>query len=300
MHAEPIPLTKWLTLSQKELVALKPLLFLKNKYEKNSSLTQDEEIKLKKIITQLDPHLFIKHAISDSIANEFYHLTILDELWDQKWIACSQIDNAGNLLLSSTFSYQKQPSLPSFDLLKGSYLYAKYLIYNVRETNHAGHIARDYLFLAAEIGIFAAINLMFKQCLDAPDKSLSFFYAQRAAKLYLTPGYLLLAILYCHCDNYKEALNCFLLAYKLLPESQILINNAYRGESIDNIISPIFKNWANGIQLLAEQAKIPLSDVTGYIDNTLKITAEHILQEFQHQFKDTTKTASATSELAIG
>jgi hypothetical protein len=166
----------------------------------------------------------------------------------------------------------------SFDLIKSLFIYANYKK-NLYSTNVLNlKLAGDLLKIAASLGSFAALNPI---CLS---NSYEFFtpmdcfsYAKKAAQLYLTPGYLILAMLCYKKENYLDSLKYLILAEKLVPYSAVFINNAYRGKTVDGIVAASFGSWTEGIIKLASLADLPLSYVTGELYSSMDRKKESII-----------------------
>lgn len=137
----------------------------------------------------------------------------------------------------------------------------------------------QFLELSAELGSFVALNkicqLQFK--MKHPDVALVLKSAERAAALYLAPGYILLAVCLYRFKSYLEALKNLVLAEKFIPHSAIYIKNAYLGVPIDQIISNSFGSWVTGKRILAKLADIPLPDLVQSIYPAMEKQMQAIL-----------------------
>jgi hypothetical protein len=167
-------------------------------------------------------------------------------------------------------------TVPVLDLLKGDLIYQKYrLLADGGEMKVENYLqAKAYLEEAADYGCYFALNALctnglqqLKQMPSAAERQelaeKILIYANKAADLHWTPGYLLLAnvlqelSLY-YMDNYPNAPDsmgkkvfftgaaCALhVAQKLEEHSYCSINNAYQGKTIGQATNGIYSSWFN-------------------------------------------------------
>ena len=229
----------------------------------------------------------IKYALILPEVDSFCKYPPFNELWDTRWHACTNAYDASLLSskelgdVSVDFKYKPQPTLHSFELLKGIFIYANYKIRVASGVEEDKNKANNFLILSAHLGFFAALNTLCKLELVSPSKdtSISLRWAQKAAELYLTPGYLLLAVIYYKQKNYLEALHSLILAKELLPYSRVFINNAYHGIPIEHVIARAFNSWEYGITTLAALADISIANVTEFIYPRIHQAAENIIND---------------------
>lgn len=287
----PQKLAEWLVLTEEETLSLKPLLPLITTYTQRRTLSEGEKAEALRYLSTLDLALLIKHALRYPEAGNFYKQPGFKAFWDKQWEDCSKE------FLSTTFEFVGKPqaTLSSFELLKGVFLYARYKkIRQEAKNKDEEKIAEEYLDLSANSGFFTAIILLFKLNLADDKTPTSFFYAQQASSLYLSPGYLLQAYFYYQRGFYLEALKNFILAKKLAPYSEIFIHNAYTGLPIESIIQPFFSSWEEGIQKLAGLAKLPMPFVVKHIYPQLDKEVEVILSSIPKELEDSMPTTLPT------
>lgn len=260
----PQKFKEWLVFTAEETLSLEPLRSLITTYHQRHSLSEEEQAMVLRYVSTVDLALLIKHALHHPEADSFYKQPVLQTFWDERWKECSK-----EFLSSAArdFEGKPQPTLHSFELLTGVFLYAKYKkIKHDAKNKDDETIADEYLALSANLGFFTALNVLFKlHITDDNTDNTSFFCAQRASHLYLSPGYLLLASFYYQRGYYLEALQHLILAKKLAPFSDIFIHNAYLGLPIEDVVQQAFKDWEKGISLLAELADIPMAHVVKHI-----------------------------------
>lgn len=121
---------------------------------------------------------------------------------------------------------------------------------------------------AAEAGYFPALNSLVTDCLTQPDlHHKALVYANIAADLHWTPGYLLLAVVELKLEQYDKALLHLIIAEKLLPYSESMINNAYQGQALEAIAQGLMqslgvRDWMEAKVKLAQLSHLPLAFVT--------------------------------------
>ncbi len=195
----------------------------------------------------------IKYPDVDSICKR----SSLNKMWDE-------ILQRSSFL---SFECKPQPTIHSLDLLKGLLLYAGYKRRSVSEDSQDKQMSIKFLELSADLGCFVALNQVCQLELKKaePNRILVFNSALRAASLYLTAGYLLLAACNYLLKLPREALECLILAEKLIPHSEVYTYNAYFGKPIDEIIKHSFGNLTKGKVALSKLADIPPPEVVGIL-----------------------------------
>ncbi|MDR3476416.1 MAG: DUF5630 domain-containing protein [Gammaproteobacteria bacterium] len=205
------------------------------------------------------------------------------DLWSQCGLKPAETQHENK---PTVHQYDPMPTVSCFTLLKGLYLYKGYQNVFAEITDWTPELradAREYLEMAAKFGCFFAINLLCEEGLKSltskPDKTIAvdiLRLAQRAAALYWTPGYLLLATVYqemsLHTEDtlqlpgvqskealFSEALVSIYVAQKLEPFSEAMLNNAYQGKTIAEATQGTIKSWF--------QAKVRLETYAGGLIN---------------------------------
>jgi len=277
-------LEEWLTLTAREEKILKDLRLL------GASAPPFDA--LRDCLRNTDLSLVIKLCIKDPELDALYKHDSLKGLWDTNLsiINCSPIQ--------SSYEYNPQATIHSLDSLKSTLLYANYKERALSEDQQDQQMAMPFLELSADLGGFLALN---KICqiqlkMEHPNVELVLKSATKAAALYLTPGYILLAVCLYHFKSYLEALENLVLAEKLIPHSAIYINNAYLGTPINDIISKSFRSLITGKTMLANLADIPLPHLTQVIYPAMEKQMQTILATLP---KEVAEVETMVAELEI-
>jgi hypothetical protein len=268
------------------------------------------------IVTKADVDFLLQLVIKDKEVDAVCKQSQFDEHWRNVW-------RQQGLNPSELLGFNKDPvheNLPlitvsCLDLLKGDLIYQKYrsLFENNDMKTENYLLAKSYLEEAAGYGSYFALNALCTNGLKQIKKTTSpaecremagkiHMYAQRAADLHWTPGYLLLAnvlqelSLYSK-DIYPDAIgnmakkvffmNAVLalnVAQKLEAYSYASINNAYQGKTIWEATHGAYSTWF--------QAKMRLEKMSGTL---LKLTdlesasqhAKLIVNEIDKKYKFT-------------
>ncbi|MGQ3890335.1 DUF5630 domain-containing protein [Legionella sp. CNM-1927-20] len=238
--------------------------------------------KLYSIIINAPESSLFKIALIYPLINQICQQSMFDDYWESLWRQCgSGLQEEAKNNQDTRHENVPMPTLSCLDLLKGLFVYQVYcdLIKDKEMTPTLFDEAAEYLKLAGQIGCFFALNEL---CIEGlkllskyTDQSIAaqiLFYAQRAAELYWTPGYLLLSNVYQELSSYpllsingdevlqkqfffKEALNALTMAQQLEQYSFPMISNAYQGKSIWQATQGQLKNWFH--------AKIRLQKMSG-------------------------------------
>lgn len=221
-------------------------------------------------IKKMDLALLIKSAINDPILNAHCYHPALDEYWNERWRKSGRNPKEkADINHKPIHEYKPQATLHTFELLKGIFIYSHYL----RLKNKKEQLAESYLQLAALLRNYAALNILFKRHFMEPDgQAQALFLAQTASESYRTPGFILLAMLYYQQGRYQDALFNLIMAELLIPHSENMVNNAYQGKSIEEMIQPLLETFEakSLIQVkvhLAELAQLPAYFVTQNLYN---------------------------------
>lgn len=234
-------LQQFLKLTTAEKIYLKPLLELSRALEQGT-LSSQEQTALASEIEKIDFALLIRAALGNPKLNTLCKHPSLNAIWNEKWRLCGlnplrtgEPAQAGRPI----HEYKPQSTLHTFELLKGIFVYGQYKHHLKAEEEINRAYAPPYLQLAAYLGYFPALSGLCKQALAQNSLDHALFYASKAAELYWTPGYFLLAIttytLAKRDKNesfYQTALLQLIIAEKLMPHAEAMINNAYQGKSV--------------------------------------------------------------------
>ncbi len=195
---------------------------------------------------------------------------VFNEHWNKLLKACgNNPDNKFRDVNRKIHEFLPLKTVPSFQLLKSIYVYGLHKqLSNSEDKDDQAH-AEEYLLFAANLGNFNAINGWCRERLEASDwvettRSI-IVMAQKAADLYLAPGYILLANVYIalakRCTNQNKklyvglAFSALCVAEKLESISGNMINNAYHGKSIQEADAHAYSSWQD-----ARQNVMQLSD----------------------------------------
>ncbi|HHF7347784.1 TPA: DUF5630 domain-containing protein [Legionella feeleii] len=234
-------LQEFLKLKTAEKISLKPLLELSEALEQGG-LSSQEQVALASEIEKIDFALLIRAALGNPKLNTLCKHPSLNDIWNEKWRLCGlnpprtgEPPQAGKPI----HEYKPQSTLHTFELLKGIFVYGQYKRHLKAEESIFRAYAPSYLQLAAYLGYFPALGGLCKQALAQNSLNNALFYASKAAELYWTPGYFLLAITTYtlarqdHNESfYQTALLQLIIAEKLMPHAENMINNAYQGKSV--------------------------------------------------------------------
>ncbi|KTD41333.1 DUF5630 domain-containing protein [Legionella parisiensis] len=287
---EHIPFTEFVKLSKEELIALNPILALIEQQQQDKVETEAYTAVLVNIIKNIDLGVLIRATFTYPKLDDFCKLPVLTPFWNERWRLSGRGHNPideediNDDEPAKPHEYKPQVTLPTFDLLKGIYIYVQYKFNNTSENSRYRSYAHAYLKCAAQLGYFPALNAMYLDAFQAGKLDQALIYALRLAELYWTPGYLLLCLINYQADNYQEALLNLLVAEKLLPFSGAMINNAYQGDSIESILRGAGLNdLTTAKHFLAELSHLPMSYVTSSLYKQAKKITDNILQKFDKE-----------------
>lgn len=281
-HMDQKPLALFLTLSKIEESSLDHFRLLYKRLNiENSCTSYTDQRQLLDKIAKLDPAPLIKLAITDPEFDKLCKNPLLNDIWNEQWrLSGRNIREKANKNKLPIHEYMPQATTHTFELLKGIYIYGQYKKCLKASDAQAQRYSADYLKLAADLGYFAALNALCTEYLQEPSLQAqqALLYAQTAAKLYWTPGYLLLAVVNYSFGNYRDALLNLIIAEKLIPYSEAMINNAYQGKTVEEIVSRLnFRNWDYAKIHIAEWADLPLSWVVDKLYPIADIEVTHLL-----------------------
>jgi tetratricopeptide (TPR) repeat protein len=244
------------------------------------STIKNDQVRLRNIFKKMDLGLLIKAALIDPAVDALCKHPDLNAVWNERWRLCGRNPNGPETQAEPIHGNTPQSTIETFDLLKGVYIYGKYVTISKKDPEGYAH---DYLNLAASLGNFASLNTLFTQCMqnhDHWDKAL--LHATKAAQLYRTPGYLMLAVLHYQSGSFKEALLNLLIAVKLIPHSESMMNNAYHGNDFTSMVKPLMiklevESWPGVIGKLATLAQLDMCFVTGTLWKKASQTVAEII-----------------------
>ena len=248
----------------------------------------DDRGKIHAAICEAEVDFVLQLTTKDSFVDAICRQPRFDPHWQNVWRAMG--------LNPSEFSVENKDSLHEnlplttvscLDLLKGDYVYRKYrsLIDEAEEmTPETYKMAKAYLEESAGYGCYFALNALctngLKQLKDmdvSADRQLVaqkiLMYAQKAAELHFTPGYLLLSNVLQELHLYSadiypdapksmqkksffvDAAVALSMAQKLEEHSSPMINNAYQGKTIWQASGGLINSWL--------QTKVYLQGMSG-------------------------------------
>lgn len=262
---------KNLALSQRELIIENTiLLYTESEVDADGnpidSVSNTITADLEKFITSTDDGIILKLAIINPQIDRICQAPVFDSYWKKLWQQCGT--NPDLSTSEPVHQYAPIPTLSCLQQLKGLYLYQLYLELTKKgETLSADECqnANEYLALSAHYGCFFALNALCDQGLkyhaQHPSDKLAteiLGYAQQAATLHWTPGYILLSSvcqeLAAHitdtetetgiqCAYLNQALQALSLAQKLEPYSQAMTKNAYQGKTLFEASDGNVSSW---------------------------------------------------------
>lgn len=257
-------------------------------------LDDDQQTQLLTLAKRISLAPLIRLAIEDSEVGVLCKHASLEPLWNERWRLSgrnpSEMAKKNN---QPVHEYLPQPTLATFQLLQGIFLYSQY--------KTAGDDSLIYLHEAAEMGNFPALNTLTTECLNTPDlHHKALVYANIAADLHWTPGYLLLAVVECQLKHYVKALLHLIIAEKLLPYSEAMINNAYQGQSLETIAKPLMlslgvHDWMEAKVKLAHLSHLPLLFVT----TRLYTQADRMVEEIRARVNRTEEADEANAKDSV-
>lgn len=277
---------QFLKLTAPEKNIIEPLLKLSMVKNENTALSPADVQALIPAVEKLGMALLIRAALSNQQLNSLCKHPCLNNIWNEKWRNCGlNPSNALGQALNPSrpiHEYKPQPTLHTFDLLKGIFIYSQYKHHLNASEEKPRTYAPAYLQFAAHLGYFPALSGLCKQEFTKKSHSQALFYASKAAELYWTPGFFLLGVITYNIANqakseplYKEALLHLIMAEKLRPHSEAMINNAYQGKSVEEmLVEAGLSNLTEAKKQLASLADLSMSWVTSvlYPDASEKVT----------------------------
>lgn len=234
------------------------------------------------IINADDSAVIIRLAIINQKINALCTHPDLAEHWKNIWRQCgTQPKELAKVTHNPIQEYLPIPTLSCFELVKAHFVYEMY-----RKKKHSKIFAEvesspQILRIAADLGSYFALNAMCQRQITLLKQSLNFenayehltkllVYVQKAADIYWTPGYLLVANVYQELaglskkylfdaetvspNYFKLALKALKMAQKLEPYSDAMMNIAYQGKKLSETNYKA-KSWL--------QAKLNLLDQSG-------------------------------------
>lgn len=251
------------------------------KLPSNLKLSEDEQAKLKTIkslnklpnrtiifngFIRYDSQLLLKLAVVDPEINQIGSDAQFSDFWIAQWTKIMGRE------------YESIPTVTCFDLLKGYYLYNEFQRTLQKKILTPALViqAEDTLTIAANYGCFPALNSLCIHGLEilrdgfdplVADKIVHF--AEKAAALYGSPGYLLLSNVYQDLYPYQlknlypgadlriKAFDAAVIARKLEDISAPMLNLAYSGKSLREASDGQIKTFDDALRRL--QSMMPLT-----------------------------------------
>ncbi|WP_454783704.1 DUF5630 domain-containing protein [Legionella sp. WA2024007413] len=241
------------------------------------------------IIAQADHELLFKLAMNNPEIDAICKAPELKSHWEDMWRLCG-VNPKENASINSeaVHEYQPMPTISScFDLLKGLYLYENFkkIFKDMEHTQELYDNAEEFLAASGLYGCFFALNALCKGGLELLhykfDEKIAekiIFYAQLAAKYYLSAGYLLLANVYQELLQYQNETNLVgwnlsLLAFQAMSVAKRLeqysipmLNNAYQGKTLEEASNgqiTSFSQALNRLQRFLTLSPLDLEVATG-------------------------------------
>ncbi|KTC85913.1 DUF5630 domain-containing protein [Legionella drozanskii] len=234
----------------------------KSKVDPEPSLTPEDLHYLHQFIENSDVALLIKLSIQNPAVNTLCNHPSLNDFWNEKWRKCGRNPSErAQTNHNPIHEYLPQPTITTFELIKGLFVYSQYI--ELSKTNLKNQKSSEqYLKLAAELNYFPALNALCARALKKNEPLKAIIYAQIAAQYYWTPGFLLLTSVYYSFKLYPNALQSLMICEKLRPFSDVMINNAYQGKTLEQISEPLMtqlkvSRWDETISLMAQRANFP-------------------------------------------
>ncbi|HHT0591818.1 TPA: DUF5630 domain-containing protein [Legionella anisa] len=285
-----MPFTEFLKLNKEELSTLNPLLVLIEQFQPSKMSVAPDTSTLVSLIENIDLGLLIRGTFTYPKLDALCKQSELIPFWNERWRLCGHAHNPVDEndkkaeVRAKTHEYKPQVTLHTFELLKGIFIYAQYNFHQSSGNPIYMSYAPAYLKCAAQLGYFPALNALYKNAFQRNKLAEALIYATQLAALYWTPGYLLCCLIYYKADNYKEALLNLLVAEKLMPFSDAMINNAYQGQSVNSILSSAgLTSLTAAKSYLAELSDLPMNYVTSSLYTKAKEIADNIIQKFNSE-----------------
>ncbi|WP_133135320.1 DUF5630 domain-containing protein [Legionella rowbothamii] len=237
------------------------------------------------LIKEYDTEIIFKLALTNSEFNEVCKSPNLEPHWINLWRLCGtnpREEAEENNEPIQEFSPMLTVS-SCFELLKGYYLYQRYLTLVDMEGDLSEEEltdAKKLLLASADCGCFFAMNalcreglLTLKEAFREDTALLVFHYATLAAELYLAPGYLLLGSVCQELIRYKDntdwtpsqlaqlAFQSYTMAKYLEPISGPMLNNAYQGQSLTEASKGAFSTFFKAQLRMQEHLRLSPEEV---------------------------------------
>ncbi|KTD27117.1 DUF5630 domain-containing protein [Legionella maceachernii] len=228
------------------------------------------------LIRSTDTSSLIKLAILNPQIDEICHLPQFAEYWDDVWRLCG-LNPRENAAINERPVHEFMPmvTIPScFEQIKGYFLYVSYKNLLDKDGNLSAELypqAELYLTASSQFGCYFAINTLCRTGLDFLQNQFDeeivkkiLCFTQVAARLYLSPGYFLLANVYQTLIQFEEkpilgALNLRMESFKainiakrLQAYSAPMINNAYQGKTLEEASQGEIKSFSHAEQRLQQ------------------------------------------------
>lgn len=207
-------------------------------------------------VTELDLLVLIKLALQNPEVDKLCKLPIFDNYWSEIWRKCGN-----NPREEAQFNglpvheYQCQVTISAFDFIKSVAVHEEYLAIINSGVIDAESLALPYLAAAVNLDYFPALVIAHQMFTDLASKKQDPAYifdaiaiARRAADKYWAAGYFLLGITYLKTEKpdlffITEGIKALVIAKKLEPYSQEMLNTAFQGNSLYEVTSGEIKDW---------------------------------------------------------
>ena len=227
------------------------------------------------IVEQADQEVLFKLAMNNPEIDALCKAPELESHWEDMWRLCG-VNPKENALLNHepVHEYQPMPTVPScFELLKGLYLYENYrkIFKDMEHTQEFYNEVEEFLATSGLYGCFFSLNALCKGGLDLLhykfDEKIAekvIFYAELAAKYYLSAGYLLLANVYQELLKYQnetnligrnlslQAFQAMSVAKRLEQYSAPMLNNAYQGKTLNEASNGQITSFSQALSRLQQ------------------------------------------------
>jgi hypothetical protein len=231
---------------------------------------------LHELITKADLNCLLKLVLNNLKMNTVCNRSCFESFWDEVWRLCgTNLEKEAKNNNEAIQEYLPISTVSSFELVKGFFVYQGYLkaVKNQEMNTALIQTADEYLSLASDFGCFFAINALCREGLRLlPSikndqeyvRTLAkkiLHYANKAADLYWTPGYILLSNVWHGLARYalvlfpegdakisqKEffmgALNGICVAHKMEVFSGPMIHDAYQGKTVFEASNKQLSSW---------------------------------------------------------
>ncbi|ARG98388.1 DUF5630 domain-containing protein [Legionella micdadei] len=228
------------------------------------------------LIRSTDTGSLIKLALLNPEIDEICHLPQFAEYWNNVWRLCG-VNPRENAEINGRPIHEYMPiaTIPScFEQIKGYFLYVTYQHLLDKDGNLSKELypeAETYLTASAQFGCYFSANILCRTGINLLQNRFDeeivkkiLFFAEIAARLYLSPGYFLLANMYQELIKFEgepilgafdlrmEAFRAINIAKRLEDYSAPMINNAYQGKTLAAATGGQIKSYSEAEQRLQQ------------------------------------------------